>query len=313
MKKVPANLNKKELENLIKKYPWLKIYSFEIENYIAPDYYNKLLKDYTFSGKDDLWYFRKFLKTNFKDNKKNSTFSTLELGCGSGRSTQIFFEKFKKYDFFDLVDLSPDMVNSTKNKFINKKSLSFFNEDSLNYLINCKKKYDLIFSLWSYSHSVHQHMVEQGKETTILLLESLWKKIINENLKSGGKVFIIHFDTLSDEMRILTKHWAKFFKVFKDLNQQSLSKRYTDLSLIRLTDYYPVEVKISHLKGDPIEYDSLSEALEIFMNFHMETEYSRHKNLDKIIGEMVSDFSKYKKNGKYFISPGCFIYEVTKL
>jgi len=55
-----------QMGNLIKKYPWLNIHSESIEDYIPPDYYDNLLKDYVFLGKLDLDFFKSYLSENIK-------------------------------------------------------------------------------------------------------------------------------------------------------------------------------------------------------------------------------------------------------
>ena len=47
---------------LYNKYPWLKI-TTTVEDYIAPEYYDRLLKDYIFSGKTDSQLFKEYLET----------------------------------------------------------------------------------------------------------------------------------------------------------------------------------------------------------------------------------------------------------
>ena len=54
---------------LRKRYPWLKK-TTSIEEYIEPDYYDYLLRDYIFEGKSDLNHFRNFLSFFLRHNKK---------------------------------------------------------------------------------------------------------------------------------------------------------------------------------------------------------------------------------------------------
>ena len=58
-------------------------YKNTVEDYIAPAYYNKILKEYIFNGMTDLKIFRNYLGYRFFEN-------VLELGAGSGRSTDVF-------------------------------------------------------------------------------------------------------------------------------------------------------------------------------------------------------------------------------
>ncbi len=295
---------------LIKKYLWLARSSKDVADYIPPEYYDRLLKKYIFNGLTDLEHFKKYLKDNFASGTSN--LKVLELGFGSGKATSIFFETIKKYAYLDLIDLSHDMHVFTKKRFANKKHLRFKEQDTIAYLENTRAEYDLVFSLWSFSHSVHQHMIFEDYAKASRRTEKAVKKLIKENMKKGGRIFIIHFDTQSDEQKILVNQWRKVFPIFK-IDQQSPSKELLDRTFGVLKSKDIIDFKVTHYKGKVIEYKSINEALEIFMNFHMETYFNRNKNVDLIIKELIKEFSRYKKNGKVYISPGCFIYEIYKL
>lgn len=299
-----------KLSKLVKRYPWLARSSKDIADYIPPEYYDRLLKKYIFDELTDLEHFKKYLEDNFDSGK--STLKVLELGFGSGRATSIFFETIKKYAYLDLVDLSHDMHVFTRNRFPDKKNLRFREKDTLNYLEETQMKYDLVFSLWSFSHSVHQHMIFEDFAEASRYTERVIKKFIENNIKKGGRVFIMHFDTLSDEQKILVNQWRRVFPIFK-VNQQSPSKRLLDRTLADLKDKGVINFQLKHYKGKDIEYKSIDEALEIFMNFHMETYFNRNKNVELIIKELTKEFSRHKKNGRVYISPGCFIYEIQRM
>ena len=91
-----------KMESLYKEYPWLKI-TTTVEEYVAPEYYNKLLKDYIFDGQRDTQYFEGFLKSV----PLSEMINALELGCGSGRATRVFIDSLDTKGFkLELVDLS---------------------------------------------------------------------------------------------------------------------------------------------------------------------------------------------------------------
>ncbi len=203
------------------------------------------------------------------------------------------------------------MHDYAKKRFNNKTNLKFFEIDTINFLEKTKSKYDLIFSLWSFSHSVHQHMIYEGKQKSSKYIAKTIKKFLLQNINKGGKMYLIHFDTQSEEQCILVNQWKKVFPIFKS-NQQSPSKKLLDKIFIDFKDKKIIDLNIKHYTGEKIKYESFEEALEIFMNFHMETYFNKNKKVESIIQELKKEFKKYKKGNKVYISPGCFIYEIAK-
>ena len=289
-------------------YPFLEKYSNSIDQYIPPDYYDSLLKEYRFDKKLDLDYFDDFIK----DNLDKKLEAVLELGVGSARVTDNFLS-FSDVNSLDLVDLSDDMVVEAKRKYEKHANINVYKNDNLDYMKKTNKKYDFVYTLWSLSHSIHQHLIDRGN--TENYVEEIIKKFVTNNMNPGSKFFLIHFDSLSEEQKILMRQWKKYFPIFENgPNKQSPSKLILDKVFNLLSGKEIKNLKIDHLVGDPIEYDSIENALEIFMNFHMETEFNRHTDLDKIVSELLEDINKYKKlsDGKYCIKPGCFIYTFEK-
>jgi len=100
---------------LHKKYPWLKI-TTTIEDYIAPKYYDQLLKDYIFSGKTDLRLFEEYLEIiPHKD-----FLNVLELGCGSGRAMSVFLNYFKDKKNCQVLEKLNHFLLLVKEKFLIK-------------------------------------------------------------------------------------------------------------------------------------------------------------------------------------------------
>lgn len=296
-----------QLSDLQQKYPWLKLHADEISEYIPPDYYNRILKEYVFNSVTDLKLFSNYLDSKIKP---FPIIRALELGFGSGRATDIFLEHIPRYTSLDMVDLSPQMIDYSQKKYRNQRGISFIHSDTINYFSNAKNKYDFVYSLWSFSHSVHQHLIHDPSKSEYVKNSIL--RFIKNNLESNGKLYIIHFDSQSEEQTILFKQWKKVFPIFSDINVQSPSKLLIDeVSNICLREGIG-KMSTTHLVGDPIRYDSTNEALETFMNFHMETYFNKSNDVREIIDELKQDFNTYQKENGIYIKPGCFIYEFEK-
>jgi hypothetical protein len=53
--------------------------------------------------------------------------------------------------------------------------------------------------------------------------------------------------------------------------------------------------------------------LEVFMNFHLETFFNRHKLLSTVINDITKQIEQYRQDdGTYRVNPGCYIYKLTK-
>lgn len=297
---------------LIKKYPWLKYYSENVSDYIHPDYYDNLLKDYIFEGLTDLEHFRNCLNVISKNGKLNNI---LELGCGSGRATKVLISSIEDFGSLELIDLSPDMISHSKRRFSSDNRVSLFTEDSIEFLERTNIKYDFVFSLWSFSHSLHSHLEKSGIKEGSLYIGNVLIEFLKKKLNKGARFFIIHFDSLSDEQRIVKRQEAKTSIVYEDkLNKQSYSKEIIDDVLRKLSKEKEIEFRCTHYKGREIVYESIDKALEVFMNFHMETYFNRDDNVENVIEEIKEDFKPHTKdNGEVHISPGCFIYEIHRI
>jgi SAM-dependent methyltransferase len=295
---------------LHRRYPWLKV-TTTIEDYVAPKYYDQLLKDYIFSGKTDLQLFEEHLEII-----PNKDFlNVLELGCGSGRATSVFLNHFgDKKNSLRMVDLSDRMLYFCHKKFSKFKNIDFIKSDSVDFLKKDSNVYDAIFSLWSFSHSTHQVLTRDGLDNGKKYIQYVIQKIIEKNMKKGSSFFLIHFDSMSDEQKILMQQWKKIYPIYSDTNVQSPSKLLIDETLRSLEKRGVIKLELTHYIGYEIIYSSIEEALEIFLNFHMESYFNENPLLPQVIDELVSYFKNFTdKKGFIKIKPRCFIYIVTKI
>ncbi|MCR4312610.1 MAG: methyltransferase domain-containing protein [Candidatus Uhrbacteria bacterium] len=292
------------------RYPWLSV-TTTVEEYVAPAYYDRLLKDYVFSGKTDLQIFSDFLgRLVPKEDMK-----VLELGCGSGRVTDVAMSWFGKTSpSLRLVDLSNQMLEFSKNRFIGRENIAFTPSDSVKFLEETTEHYDLCFSLWSFSHSVHQILTRQGLEAGTMYVRSVLSKFFTENMTPDSSFFLIHFDSMSDEQRILIKQWKKVYPIFSDDTQQSPSKRLIDDEMTKLAEEGTISFDVQHLLGEEIVYDSEDEALEIFLNFHTESYFNDSEILPQVTEELKAYFRGFMDAaGVVRIRPGCFVYRINRL
>jgi len=287
---------------LLKQYPWLaKINT--VEDYLLPEYYKHLLKPYSFGGVSDLSLLEKFLH-----NKKPS--KVLELGCGSGRASDTVVSMIPPANY-TFSDLSERMLEAAKPHL--PKGSSFIVSDAIEYMENTKDVYDLIYTLWSFSHSTHQHIHRLGIEKAEAYISSVIKKFIRENVVDGGSFFLIHFDSLSQEQSILMRQWKRVFPAFANIEEQSPSKQIIDKTLLELDTKGKVRLLINHLQGDAIHYKSEDEVLETFMNFHLETYFNNSPFTESIIDDIMGQIVKYRnEDGSYDIIPGCYVYSFIK-
>lgn len=295
--------------HLYQKYPWLRVTAV-LEDYIAPDYYIRLLKEYIFESKKDFELFEEYIK---KIDKRGTW---LELGCGTGRITDLAL-KSGKANTLDIIDLSHQMIDSCKNRFSNDSCIRYFQSDTVEYLEKTNTVYDFIFSLWSFSHSVHQIIEREGHEKGSLRIESAIKKMVIENMDVGSEFFLIHFDSLSDEQKILFEQWKKtepLYEYYISNNLQSPSKLLIDKVFSELEEAGRIKTTRRHYVGSPISYRTLDEALEIFMNFHMESCFNNTPLIEGIVDELTSYFKQFThRDGTISIRPGCFVYSFRRI
>lgn len=287
---------------LVEQYPWLAKVNTVVD-YLPPEYYQHLLKPYTFGGVSDLSLLEKFLY--------NKNFSkVLELGCGSGRASGTVVSTIPTADY-TFSDLSKRMLEAAR-QYLPKNS-SFIVSDAVEYMENTKDMYDLVYTLWSFSHSTHQHIHRLGIEKAGDYISFVIKKFIRENIVKDGSLFLIHFDSLSQEQSILMRQWKRVFTAFANIKEQSPSKQIIDKTLLELDTKGEITLSINHLKGGAIHYKSEDEVLETFMNFHLETYFNNLPLTESVIDDIKGQISKYRnEDGSYDITPGCYVYSFIK-
>lgn len=288
-----------------KGYPWLDI-GHSVDRYVGSEYYDKLLKDYVFQGRSDLQHFHDYLKG------LSSLGSVLELGAGNGRATKVFLDK-ARCKKLTLVDLSSNMLNGARDKF-QKEGIHYVRSDMITYISKSQGTFDFIYTLWSFSHSVHQHLDQMGLKKGRGIIKGVLEKMVRENMHKGSKFYLVHFDSLSDEQRILMKQWRRKFPIFRYTSKQSPSKRYVDEALGEMKKDGMIRCDTRHYEGEAIRYDSMDEALEIFMNFHLESFFNRRKLTRVVLEDIEKYLKRYQKpDGTICVKPGCFIYSITKI
>ena len=125
-------------------------------------------------------------------------------------------------------------------------------------------------------------------------------------------MFIIHFDSMSDEQKILMKQWKRFYPTFSDISKQSPSLFVTDNALAKLQSENIIDYKITHYVGEEISYANIEEAMETFLNFHMESYANDRLELSDVYYDVENYMKIFLKGDKVCIKPGCFIIEIIK-
>lgn len=286
------------------KYPWLSITILR-EAYLQPDYYGRILKEYIFAGKRDVEFLKERAEKVFKEAK------VLELGPGNGRATEVALNSLSQPKQFTLVDLSSQMLEYCKRKFADKDFFDYITSDAVDFLASTQGAYDFVFSLWSFSHSVHQNLQDLGIEKGGQKVREAINKFLTKNLQPGGSFFLIHFDSLSPEQRISIKQRKRAYPIFTDNEKESPSKLLIDDVLNNLKSQGLIEFVVTHYDGKPIEFASLDEALEYYTNFHMECHFNNSPEINEIMAELSADIEKCRdEDGVIRIMPGCFMYDI---
>ena len=162
--------------------------------------------------------------THFLENKINfnKEIRILDIGCGSGKIISTFS---KKYEIKNL----PIGIDVVKQKDTAKK-IKFIKINALKYLVNTKKKFDIII----FKQSIHFFKFNEIKKIL---------KISKKHLTFKGKILILALHPKKN-------HWP-LFKVFKSKLAKSLKKDKVILNLIKSSfkkykiNYFTFKVKIT--------------------------------------------------------------------
>lgn len=289
------------------------------KDYLTPQYYNKILKKYSSGNFDDLAILKTFI------NKDKLLNNILELGCGTGRATKVLCENinFKK---LVLTDISQEMLDYTRELIsVNKNNkIEYKRVDHIKYLLDTKEKFDLVISYWSYAHSVYP-CYEKYTFQAESLIKSILIKFIIMNIEKNGRLLMIQTDGDSEEQRIVKNCWfiADSLKEHKNI-QKEYYKEYISPANYILRGVYKdlVKSKILDIKttkiikiiGNSVKYKDIDDAIEIFMNFHLEGKYNNSDIEKDIISYLKQEFERIiKKKGELRITTGYFVFQAQKV
>jgi ubiquinone/menaquinone biosynthesis C-methylase UbiE len=286
-------------------HPWLAR-TTTLAEYVNPEYYDDILLPYVFEPGDDLDMLRAHVRRRAA---RQPVRDVLELGIGTGRVTDAL-RAIVTPESYQAVDLSSQMIEFCHAKYSGGDAIGLVQSDSIQYLLDSARQFDFVFSLWSFNHSVHQNLVfrEDGAQRVRQAL----RRLVMDLLRPGGTFFLIHVDVLSDEQRILTRQWNRITQVFTE-GEQSPSKAHIDAALEELTAEGHVHAEVRHLVGQQIQYDSLEQAMETFLNFHLECYFNDRPELPEVFTQ-VQDYLRdfVTPDGPVRVAPGCFVYELTR-
>ena len=287
----------------------------QMSDYVSPDDYGRLLKTYSFGGKTDLQMLEEFLRFNFdiQSGVRGSIHSALELGCGTGRSTDVILNS-TNVDSLTLLDLSPHMLDAVRAKYAQHSGMQFEQSDTVKYLEKSNNQFDLICSMWSFSHSVHQVLDTHAYLNDVFRVQDAVRRMVNVMMKPGAHFYMMHVDSLSDEQRMLFRQWARAFPMFGDTEHQTPSKLLTDNVLQELQQNGEItDLAIQEHSGDPIEYASMDEALDACLNFHLESFFNERPEAEEVADDLHSALKAYEQDdGRIVIHPGSITYQFQK-
>jgi SAM-dependent methyltransferase len=297
------------LRTLRDQYPWLAR-TIDPDEYLPPDYYTHLLKDYRFGGIPDLDLLAAFLATH----TPHPATRILELGCGNGRATARLGSWLARSPI-TLVDLSGSMLAATRHAHPAAHTVQ---ADLCDFLLAPSAgPYDVVYSLWALSHSIHRHLShEQRSPDQAGAARAALRRLFGDVLAKRGTFFIIHFDSRSQEQAILMPHWATLDPLFADTASQSPSFLLLLSVLEDLASTGALTYTVRHHVGDPIEYSTLDEALETFCNFHLEGRLMTlpPERLAWALGELRAALAALRDpSGRVVIRPGCFVFTGARL
>jgi SAM-dependent methyltransferase len=293
-------------------YPWLAIHT-TVEDYVEPQYYERLLRPYVFfcGEANEVMEDIELLRTHILGElERRPVRDILELGIGTGRATDAILELVAPCSYH-AVDLSPRMIASCREKYRGyERMLHLSQDDAISYLLDCDRHFDMACCLWSFSHAVHQNILNRADGAQ--RVELAIRRLLTELLRPNGTFFLIHVDTCSPEQRILVRQWNRVMNVF-DEGLQSPSKQHVDTILARLSEEGKVSVVSRRLVGQEILYSSLEKAMEIFLNFHLESHFNDRPDLPEVYRDVEQHLSQHlREDGTVAVAPGCFVYEISR-
>lgn len=281
-----------------------------LAEYLAPSEYRRLLPRYAWRGHSDLDLFREFLTRSFPA-KRSNKLGALELGPGTGRATEVFLGTLPSAGLTG-VDLSRRMISFLSRRFPQSSASAWIQSDSLDYLRSGDSTFDLVYSLWSFSHAVHRRLALNGLIAGRKEVESVMRHFLENRLKPGGKFYLIHFDSCSDEQTISLRQRRRalpFLAVGKPSPSQVIVEKALDEAAARGI----VRVDKQHFSGDEIALGNVAFAREVFLKFHMEDIFGHQSRGDPVYDELTSDLIDHQmEGGLVVVKPGWFEYIVEK-
>lgn len=139
----------------------------------------------------------------------------LDIGCGTGVITELLFNRSQ--EDVDAIDLSSEMINIAKMKFLNNEKLHFIHKNFLEYFPN--KKYDKLIVYNAYPHFLdldkfikhcHELLNNNG---VLLIIHSLSRKELN----SHHKAHALKVSRLLDDVEKESKKFIEYFDIIKSL------------------------------------------------------------------------------------------------
>ena len=287
-------------------HSWLN-YRCQGADYLPPDYYVSLLKPYVFCGRPDVELFHEFLVS--REIRKHPR--TLEIGSGTGRATTALLNSINP-GRLTLVDRSSRMLSFLKDSILAGVSAEFCLRDAIEFCQETQDRFDLVYSLWSMSHAVHQTIFTLGVERGTREASAALRRLFEVVLRPGGAAFLLHFDSTSPEQVISLRQRSKLFTFLRP-GQKSPSQLILERLFAELSATKTFIVTRRRMLGAPIVYGCMEEALEIFMNFHMEGYFNASPIVASVISELQKDLRPFQqKDGTIRIQPGCLIYVCQK-
>ncbi len=137
----------------------------------------------------------------------------LDVACGTGVITELLFKK--SLVDVDAIDLSSEMINIAKNKYLNNDKLHFIHENFLDYLPN--KKYDKLIVYNAYPHFLNvNEFVKKcfellNRNGVLLIIHSLSRNELNSHHEAHAK----KVSRILDNVEIESKRFDKYFDILE--------------------------------------------------------------------------------------------------